>query len=302
MRRQNTSIRGLVLRARIRKIISTIIVYSIVCIPLIPIVMMYGWLVVQAFSAKPVTWLIPKDVIGGLKNNWRFLFGPIMKGGTVLYEDFWRLFYNTLLLSLGTTGLVVSITSFAGYAISRFEFRGRDPLLKTVVILHSIPGVLFLIALMYLLNVLGLYGKGLWTLLTVTLLKGCLEAPMYTWMLKGFFDAVPWELEWAALVDGCGRFKAWRKVVLPLIFPGIAAVSIFAFLSGWGEYLLVYTYITRAEYYTLSVALSDLTFEFLYIDYGMLAAFSLFYMLPAVVFFIATQKYLMRLRVIAYKG
>ncbi|HDJ83485.1 MAG TPA: carbohydrate ABC transporter permease [Desulfurococcaceae archaeon] len=302
MKDEHITYKGIVLKAKIRRIIGAIIVYSIVCIPLIPIVLMYGWLIIQAFSGKPVSWLIPNDIPGGLSKNWRFLYGPITKGGTVLYRDFWRLVFNTLLLSLGTTGLVVAITSLAGYAISRFEFRGRDPLLKSVVVLHSIPGVLFLIALMYLLNYLGLYGKGFWTLVTVILIKGGLESPMYTWMLKGFFDAVPWELEWAALVDGCSRFKAWRKVVLPLIFPGIAAVSIFAFLSGWGEYLLVYTYITEAENYTLSVALSDLTYEFLYIDYGMLAAFSLFYMLPAVIFFITTQKYLMRMRVIAYKG
>lgn len=299
MKGEVSTYRKVVLRAKMRSVIGKTIVYSIVCIPLIPIVLMYGWLVAQAFSGRAISGLIPNELT--LK-NWSFFFGPIMKGGTVLYHDFWRLVYNTLLLSLGVTGLVVNMTSLAGYVISRFSFKGRDPLLKSVVVLHSIPGVLFLIALMFLLNRLGIYGKGFLTLVTVILIKAALEAPMYTWMLKGFFDAVPWELEWAALVDGCSRFKAWRNVILPLIFPGIAAVSIFAFLSGWSEYLLVYTYITDVDNFTLSVALSDLTFEFLLIDYGMLAAFSLFYILPAVAFFVATQKYLMRMRVITYKG
>ncbi|RLF22985.1 MAG: carbohydrate ABC transporter permease [Thermoprotei archaeon] len=298
-RRSSTYYRNVIRKAKIRTMIGYIIVYSVLCIPLVPIVMMYGWLVIQAFSGRPVTWLIPNQPT---LRNWYFLSGPIMKGGTVLYSNFWQLVGNTLLLALGTTGLVVIASSLAGYVISRFDFKGRDPLLKSVVVFHSLPGVLFLIALMYLLNYLGIYGKGFLTLLTVILIKAGLETPMYTWMLKGFFDSVPWELEWAALVDGCTRFQAWRRVVLPMIFPGIAAVSVFAFLSGWGEYLLVYVYITQKEYYTLSVALSDLTFEFLFIDYGMLAAFSLFYMIPAVIFFILTQKYLMTMRIIAYKG
>ncbi|RLE83863.1 MAG: carbohydrate ABC transporter permease [Thermoprotei archaeon] len=290
---------AMVLRSKIISLIGAFIVYSVLCIPLIPIVIMYGWLVVQAFSARPVTWLIPNQLT---LRNWYFLFGPIMTGGTVLYSNFWSLVGNTLLLALGVTGLVVAISSLSGYAISRFDFRGREALLKSVVVLHSIPGVLFLIALMYLLNYLKIYGKGMLTMLTVILIKAGLECPMYTWMLKGFFDSVPWELEWAALTDGCSRFSAWRRVVMPMIFPGIAAVSVFAFLSGWGEYLLVYTYITKREYFTLSVALADLTEEFILIDYGMLAAFSLFYLLPAIIFFILTQKYLVRLRIIAYKG
>ena len=89
---------------------------------------------------------------------------------------------------------------------------------------------------------------------------------------------------------------------MPLIFPGIAAVSIFAFLSGWGEYLLVLTYITDRKWYTLSLALSELTYQFKHVDYGMLAAFSLLYLLPAMVFFLLTQKYLMTMRIVAYKG
>ena len=291
--------RKLIWKAKIRWLIGNIIIYSIVCIPLVPIILMYGWLIAQAFSGVCISSLIPQKLT---LDNFYFLTGPIYWGGTPLYKSYWPLVRNTLLLALGTTGLVVAITSLAGYAISRFEFKGRDPLLKSVVVVHSIPGVLFLIALMYVLNTIGLYGKGFLTLLSVIIIKAGLESPMYTWMLKGFFDSVPWELEWAALVDGCSRFAAWRKVVMPLIFPGIAAVSIFAFLSGWGEYLLVLTYITDRKWYTLSLALSELTYQFKHVDYGMLAAFSLLYLLPAMIFFLLTQKYLMTMRIVAYKG
>lgn len=292
--------REIILKARMRSTLSAAVVYGVVCVPLVPLLLMYGWLAVQAFSGRPVEWLLPNQPT---LSNWYFLTKPIEFGGTPLFPvSFWRLVINTLLLALGTAGLVVAITSLAGYAISRFEFRGRDPLLKSVVVLHSIPGVLFLIALMYLLNSLGIYGRGLVTMITVIIIKAGMESPMYAWMLKGFFDSVPWELEWAALVDGCSRFKAWRSVVLPLIFPGIAAVSVFAFLSGWEEYILVYTYITDEKYFTLSVALDRLIGAFRFINYGVLAAFGLFYLVPAMVFFLLTQKYLTTLRIVAYKG
>ncbi|OYT61186.1 MAG: sugar ABC transporter permease [Thermofilum sp. ex4484_15] len=292
--------REAVVKAKVRSIVGTLIVYGVVCVPLVPLLLMYGWLIVQAFSGRPVEWLLPNQPTLG---NWYFLTKPIEFGGTPLFPvSFWRLVLNTLMLALGTAGLVVVIASLAGYAISRFDFKGRDPLLRSVVILHSIPGVLFLIALMYLLNSLGIYGKGLLTMISVIIIKAGIESPMYTWMLKGFFDSVPWELEWAALVDGCSRFKAWRSVVMPLIFPGIAAVSVFAFLSGWEEFILVYTYITDERYFTLSVALDRLIGAFRFINYGVLAAFGLFYLIPAIIFFILTQKYLTTLRIIAYKG
>ena len=148
-----------------------------------------------------------------------------------------------------------------------------------------------------MLNKIGLYGRGYLTLTGIILIKAGLEIPMASWIIKGFFDAIPWDLEWAALVDGCSRWRVWRSVILPLVLPGIGAISIFAFLSGWSEFLLVFTYVNDSRYYTLPVLIYHLIGEYKFVDWGMLAAVGLFFTIPTIIFFSTTQKLLLRIYV-----
>ena len=172
-----------------------------------------------------------------------------------------------------------------------------------IVFLHTFPGVLMLIALLYLLVQMGLYGKGVLTLIGVALVKVALDVPMSVWILKGFFDGIPWELEWAALVDGCSKFQVWKSVLLPIIKPGISAIAIFSFMSGWGEWLIAYTYLRDPEYYTFPVLLSSLVYEFRFVNWGLLAAMSLFYIIPTLIMYALTQKTLLKLQLVgAVKG
>ena len=170
-------------------------------------------------------------------------------------------------------------------------------MMQFVLALHAFPSVVLLIALFVLLHRLGLYGKGFITLTGVMVTKAALEIPMGAWIMKGFFDNVPWDVEWAALVDGCTRFKAWRKVVLPLVLPGFAAVALFAFLSGWAEFIMVYTFVREEEWYPLSAFIYNLIGESKFIDWGLLAAVSLFYAIPTLIFFALSQKLLLRIYV-----
>ncbi len=126
---------------------------------------------------------------------------------------------------------------------------------------------------------------------------------MYVWILKDFFDGIPWELEWAALVDGCSKFQVWKSVLLPIIKPGISAIAIFSFMSGWGEWLIAYTYLRDPEYYTFPVLLSSLVYEFRFVNWGLLAAMSLFYIIPTLIMYALTQKTLLKLQLVgAVKG
>ena len=274
------------------------VLLAIVGLPLIPIWSMVLWLLVQSFSEKVTSGLVP---LGFTLRNWRFLWSPI-KAGLKEYPNIWPVVMNTLYLALGTSALSVVISSLGGYALSRVEFRGRLQLMEFIIALHAFPAVILLIALFIILNRLGLYGKGFATLTGIILIKAGLEIPMSTWIIKGFFDSIPWDLEWAALVDGCTRLRTWRSVILPLVFPGISAVAIFTFLSGWSEFLLVFTYVTKEEFYTLPVLLYHMIGEFKFIDWGLLAALGLFYMIPTMVFFTVTQKALLRVYVGGVKG
>ena len=282
--------RSKIIKARIMKIITTIIVYSVLLIPLIPIILMVGWLVAQSFSNGPTNGIIPR---GFTLKNFRFLWSPI-RFGLSSYPSIWPLVINSLIIALGTTAFEIPVAALAAYALSRMEFRGRIATMKLIVALHAFPGVILLI---------GLYGKGFLTLLGVALVKAGLGVPMDTWILKGFFDGIPWELEWAAIVDGASRFQTWRKVLLPIIAPGISAVALFSFMGGWGEFLIAYTYIKRKEFYPLSVFLYSVIGEFVFVDWGLLAAIALFYIIPVLVFYALSQKTLLKLQLVgAVKG
>ncbi len=281
------------IKALVRTIVKYLVVIIVAIIPLIPIWSMVIWLIVQSFSEKVVLGIMPS---GFTTSNWRFLWSPI-RMGLKEYPNIWPITLNTLFLALGVTALEVLISSMAGYALSRMQFRGRTTLMEFIIALHAFPSVILLIALFILLNKMGLYGKGYMTLVGIIIIKAGLEIPMASWIIKGFFDAIPWDLEWAALVDGCSRWKAWRTVILPLVLPGIGAISIFAFLSGWSEFLLVFTYVKDEAYFTLPVLLYYMIGEFKFIDWGMLAAIGLFYTIPTLIFFSTSQKLLLRIYV-----
>jgi len=279
--------------ALLRSLAKYLIVVIVAVIPIIPILLMYGWLLVQSFSSRVVLGLVPS---GLTIENWKFLWSPV-KMGLKTYPNIWPITLNTLFVALGEAALVVLVSTMAGYALSRMNFRGRVGLMQFIIALHAFPSVILLIALFIILNKLGLYGKGYLTLMGIMLIKAGLDIPMASWIIKGFFDSIPWDIEWAALVDGCTRWRAWRSVIVPLILPGIGAISIFSFLSGWSEFLLVFTYVKDETYYTLPVLIYHLIGEFRFINWGMLAAIGLFYAIPTLIFFSTSQKLLLRIYV-----
>ncbi|RLE81797.1 MAG: carbohydrate ABC transporter permease [Thermoprotei archaeon] len=282
----------------VSKVLKALVILGVAVIPLVPIWSMVAWLAIQSFSKKVTLGLVP---LGLSIENWRFLWSPV-RAGLKEYPNIWPVTINTLLLALGVSMLVVLVSTLGGYAISRIDFKGRTLLMEFIIALHAFPSIILLIALFIILNKLGLYGKGIITLIGIAIIKAGLEIPMSTWIIKGFFDSIPWDLEWAALVDGCSRLKAWKSVILPQVLPGIAAVAIFSFLAGWSEFLLVFTYVKDETYYTLPVLLYHMIGEFKFIDWGLLAAMGLFYTIPTLLFFTLTQKVLLRIYVGGVKG
>ncbi len=284
---------------RILKIAIDIYVYGLVVVPLVIPLLGLAWLVIQSFSSKVVIGLIPSDFT---LDNFFFLWKPI-KFGTKVYPNIWPVVRNSLILCAILVPTEVTVSSLAGYALSRLRVPGREGIMRFIVFLHAFPGVLFLIALLYFLVQIGFYGKGILTLIGVALIKAGLNIPMSTWILKGFFDGVPWDIEWAALVDGATRLQLWRKVMLPIIRPGISAIAVLSFMSGWGEWLLAYTFLTDPDIYTLPVLITSLVYEFRFVNWGLLASMSLFYIVPILITYAVMQKTLLKIQLVgAVKG
>ena len=266
----------------------------------IPVVIGFVWVFISTFSRRTYG-LIPVDSqgnFGGLTlENWSFLWED---------PDIWGVTLNTFILAVSLTVGVVLISSMAGYALSRISFYGRKSFLAGTLILHAFPSVTLLIALFFVLRwitpipVLGrgvpiIGGFGYNTVGGVALVMVALNLPLGVWLMKGFFDNVSWDVERAALIDGCSRFRLWWQIVMPLIRPGIAALAIFTFITGWGAFLIPYTFITDQTKSTIAAYLNDLMSATAPVNYSELAAVGLFQLIPIMIFFIFTQEYLLNI-------
>ncbi len=281
-----------------RKYIGSGLMYAFLVAVTAPVVLLYALLFITSFSTN-VVGIIPQ---GLTLKYWRIVLSGEIKvpgaGGYYYYPNLYLVMGNTFLLAITVAAAEVILSSLAGYALSRFKFRGRPQLLGLILVLHSFPGVALLIALFYILNMLGLYD----TLIGVIIIKIALDLPLDIWIMKGFFDGIPWDLEMSALIDGCNRIQTWWKVLLPSVRNGLMAVLIFGFLSGWSEFIYILTFISSQRYWTLSMLIYALkSSEYMYVCPALTAAAAIIYMIPVIIFFLTAQKYLLRIQ-IAAKG
>jgi multiple sugar transport system permease protein len=163
---------------------------------------------------------------------------------------------NSILVALVTVCLAVVAASLAGYSLSRLDFPGRDFMASAVFFVYLIPGTMTLIPLYVMFADLGLLNS--LHALVIAFLAGAL--PFSVWMLKGYFNTIPMELENAALIDGCTRLQALYKVILPLAAPGIAACGIFTFTLAWNQFMIPFIFNNTADLWTLPVGLAGLVY------------------------------------------
>lgn len=262
--------------------------YAVLLFFTLPIIVLYTWLFYSSFFPR-VEGLIP---IGAFTvENWRFLWAPETVEQLRNKPPVIPLTINTFIFALSTSGVVLAVSSMAGYALSRLKFQGRRVFLSGVLLLHSFPSVTLLIATFIVLRQLGLYDQ----LLGVILVKAAFELPFGVWIMKGFFDTVPWDLEMAALVDGAGRITTWWRIVMPLVKPGLLALGLLSFVQGWNEFLLPFIFMPSGSQLTLSVLVRSILGEGRFVDYGLLTAIGLFYVLPVMVLFFLAQEQLMKI-------
>lgn len=203
-------------------------------------------------------------------------------------------FVNSLIVCSIATVVSVVLAVLAGYAISRYAFVGRRFFSMTVLSTQLFPGILFLLPLFLIYvnvqNVIGIELYGSYLGLIITYLTFAL--PFSIWMLAGYFDSIPRELEQAALVDGTSPVGALFRVVLPVARPGIVAVSVFAFVTAWGEVLFA-SVLTAGDTKTLAIGLQEYVSRST-VYWNQLMAASIVVSLPVVVGFLACQRYLVR--------
>lgn len=207
----------------------------------------------------------------------------------VLFESsFPNWIFNSLVVALGTSAVGVLLAASAAYAFSRYAFRGRGFSLTALFATQMIPGIMLIVPIFILFVFLGIVGttQGLVLAYAVT------AVPFSAWILKGYFDTVPMDLEEAARIDGCSELQSFTKVLIPLSVPALAVVFLFNFLAAWGEYFFANTIIgTNQALQTWPVGL--VAFQGQYqTQWSTLSAAAIFVSLPIVILFIWISKYL----------
>jgi multiple sugar transport system permease protein len=196
---------------------------------------------------------------------------------------------STIVTVFGVSG-IVAVAIPAAYAFSRFEFRGRRGLLGIVLLFQMISPVIILVPLYTVMSSLGL----LRTRAGLVLLYVGIQTPFSIWLLKGYFDTVPMELDYAARIDGCNRLQTLRHVLLRPVAPGIAVVAIFNVVVTWSEFVLAFTVLQgESSLQTISVGVYDFAGQSGN-DWRAIAAASVIGMLPLVLVFIGLQRYFVK--------
>jgi ABC-type glycerol-3-phosphate transport system permease component len=239
------------------------------------VVVPFTWLILAAVDAQasifvkvPETWTL---------DNFRNLF---------VDQDGFRLILNSIIYAGGATIVLIVSTTMAGYVLSRFTFPGRRPLMLGVLLIRVIPPTATIAPLYVIATDLGLLN----TYRGVILILAALEAPLVLWIMKGFFDTVPIEIEEAAWVDGASRLGALFRIVLPLAGPGVAAAGLIGFIGAWNQFLVPLVLISDQDKVPVSIGLFRAWVSYTRVDWGFLAALAIVYVIPAIVFYVVARR------------
>jgi ABC-type glycerol-3-phosphate transport system permease component len=251
--------------------------YAILIVAAVIALLPFGYVISTSFKstmalfAYPPDWLPDEPTI----DNYRNLLSRY---------PFWRWLLNSFIVAGSVTAIKLVIDSMAGYAFAKMRFPGKDALFLVVLISLMVPFASLLIPTFIIVRDLGLLNT-YWGLI----LPG-LASPIGVFMMRQFIESLPIDLENAARLDGCSEFQIYRRVILPLVRPGLVVLGVFTFMVQWTSYLWPLVVVTKPEMATLTVGARSLTSTFTQ-DWGLNSAAAVLSMLPMIFFFIFLQRY-----------
>ncbi|MBZ9794593.1 carbohydrate ABC transporter permease [Mesorhizobium sp. ES1-4] len=201
--------------------------------------------------------------------------------------DFPRYFLNSVIVSVSTAALVTVIATLAGYALSRFTFRGKAALALLLLLTQTFPLVMVIPPIYRVMGQIGLINS----LTGLIIIYTAFNTAFATFLMQSFFDGIPKDLEEAAMIDGCTRAQAMRRVIVPLTLPGMGATLGFVFTAAWSELLFALMLISSDDQKTFAVGLLTFIGKFA-VDWGQMMAASILALIPVCIFFAFLQRYL----------
>ena len=204
-------------------------------------------------------------------------------------SSFPRQFMNSTIVSVCTATFSVVLASLAGYGLSRFKFSGARLIETFILVTQMFPGVLLVVPYFIIISRVGLFN----TYPAMIIAYTSFALPFSTWMLKGFFESVSRELDEAAMLDGCSRFRAFTTVIIPVSLPGIVATIIFSFILAWNEFLFALVLTSSESMYPVTVGIASFIGQWR-IAYETMMAASVIATLPTIVLYMFLEKYLVQ--------
>lgn len=255
------------------------------------------WLLLAAaivYTIFPIFWLIltsfktPRDIFAVPP---KLFFVPTLDNYRYNFEQnrFGLYFFNSVVISLCAMAISLVVGSLGAYGFLRFRFRGGATLFFLTLATRMAPQVALIVPLFVMLNALGMTD----TRAGLILVYAALNVPLVMWIMSGFLEELPWELEDAARIDGCSYLGALWRVILPMARAGLAAVAVFTFIANWNEFLMALVLTSTEEPRTMPVALALFNTEF-GVRWDYLSAAGVTLMLPTLAFTFLMQKYIVR--------
>lgn len=264
-----------------RSPLDTVILYALVVATCAMLVFPIYWLVVTALSEPDQLRQLPPKFWPD-QPRWG-VFGQIMAERPILL---WL--GNSALAAIGAVTLSMVVSVLAGYSLSRFRVRGGQSLGLFILTAKMLPATLLVIPLFGIFRNLELIGS-LWSII---LAHATLIIPFTTWMLKGYFDTIPRELEQAAMVDGCSPLGAMVRVILPVSAPGLAATALYGFVLSWSDYAYARTFLTNAQdNWTANLGITTMKGEYVS-NWSEISAASILVALPILLIYLFLERYL----------
>jgi multiple sugar transport system permease protein len=196
---------------------------------------------------------------------------------------------NSASVTLATVVVTVIVSSMAGYSLSRYRTAAQQSIGFALLASKMLPPALVVIPFFILFTFAGLIETRVGLVLAIS----AAATPFATWMLKGFFDAIPRELEQAAMIDGCNELQAFRHVVLPIVRPGLAAVAAYVAIISWADLVFARTLMSKPENWLVTVGLQSFTGEYL-VDWASLMAAATISLIPVIVLFFLLEPFLVK--------
>jgi len=269
-----------------RSLAQEVFIYLSALIVAIAVLAPPAWLFISSISSQsellniPVHW-IPQEP--SFERYRQIAFAT----GTDSAAVFRRSMLNSLIIASSVTAICVVIGSVAAYSFARMRFAGHGNLLYLLLIAYTLPPIMLVVPLYSIMGELG------WTdtLHGLIIVYSALIMPFAVWIMRGYFQTIPRELEEAAMTDGCTRLGAFVRIVLPLSVPGLIATALFCFLLAWEEFLLALIFTSSPAAKTIPVAIAEFTGRHA-IDFGMMATGGVIAAIPPVLIALVFQRYL----------